>query len=796
MLTAMKRSPLVLTGALLLPFAAAAASSCGGDEEPSATGVFETTSSGSGGAGGAGSSTSTGEGGDLFGDGGTDECTSDGTPCDLAGDGDGVCAGGVCCDAEKACGMSCCSATDVCSFQQCVTPGALCIDATECPDGYYCEYALGDPGGAGGAGGAGPGCQGGVVPATGKCLPKPPECPPGVEPDPSQPLTCLAPCEYKPPVGQFQPVLKYSWGSPLAPSNQDSVMMAPVVIQLDDDTCDGVVDERDIPEIVFSTFTAGNYNGNGTLHAISIVGGQVVDKWSHNAPVSPNHPGRSIAAGNIDGLPGNEIVVCTTDLRVRAYRADGTELWLSPPGTACIMPSLADLDQNGDVEVVVESQILDGVTGQPEVAAFSPANTDNIVVSDVDGDGKLDIVTPNRAYRADGSLIADTGQTATYVAVGDLDEDGVPEIIAANKPAHELLVWHVDPVAPGGFKVIRLNVDINGPLSPSLCNAGSAGNTTGGGPPTVADFNGDGTPDVALAGGVGYAVLDGKKLMDQAVTSDQTVLWITQTQDCSSAATGSSVFDFEGDGKAEVVYGDEVKFHVYSGVDGSVLFETCNTNGTLVEYPLVADVDNDGQADIILVSNSYSNFACPDGSKTAGVRIFGDANGNWVRTRRVWNQHGYHVTNVEEDGTIPTVEAANIASPKLNNFRQNIQPSGEFSAPDLVVSVTPRCTSPYGLVARVRNLGEASAPAGIPVGFYAGDPAAGGTLLGSGATTKALYSAEAEDVVLDIDAPVDVQNGTTPVFVVVDDGMPMHTWHECRTDNNVGQGTGKCDGVD
>ena len=81
------------------------------------------------------------------------------------------------------------------------------------------------------------------------------------------------------------------------------------------------------------------------------------------------------------------------------------------------------------------------------------------------------------------------------------------------------------------------------------------------------------------------------------------------------------------------------------------------------------------------------------------------------------------------------------------------------------------------------------------MGFYAGDPAAGGALLGSGATTKALYSAEAEDVLLTIDAPVDVQNGTTPVFVVVEDGMPVHTWHECRTDNNVGQGSGKCDGV-
>lgn len=785
----MKRAGLYLGGSLVLTLGLAIAS-CGGDGETTgSTGVFAgSTSSSAGGAGGSGATT-TGEGGSIFEDGGM-ECTSDGAPC---GDG-GVCAGGVCCSAEQACGANCCAGAEVCSFQQCVTPGDICIDATECPVGFYCEYALGDPGGQGGSGGA-PGCQGGSTPATGKCLPKPPECPPGVEPDPNEPLTCLSSCEYKPPVGQFNPLLKYAWGDPTAPSNQDSVMMAPVVIQLDDDTCDGVVDERDIPEIVFSSFTGGNYNNNGTLHAISIVAGQVVEKWKDTPVSSPNHPGRSIAAGNIDGVPGNEIVVCTTDYRVRAYNADGTEKWLSPPGTACFMPSIADLEQDGSVEVIVESQILDGATGQPKVPAFAVANSDNVIVSDVTGDGKLDIVTANRVYGADGSLIVDNGQAATYPAVGDLDKDGVPEIIAADKAAHQLIIWHLDPNLAGGFKIVRLNVDINGPLSPTLCAAGTSGSKSGGGPPTVADFNGDGFPDVGLAGGVGYAVFDGKKLMDQNVTSDQTLLWITQTQDCSSAATGSSVFDFEGDGKAEVVYADETKFHVYSGVDGSVLFETCNTNGTLYEYPLVADVDNDGQADIVVVSNSYYTFTCGDGSKTAGVRIFGDANGNWVRTRRIWNEHAYHVTNIDEDGTVPTIEAANIANPKLNNFRQNIQPSGEFSAPDLVASVSPRCTSPYGLVARVRNIGEASAPEGIPVGFYAGDPAAGGSFLGSGSTSKALYSAEAQDVVLTVDPPVDVLNGVTPVFVVVDDGAPAHTWHECRTDNNVGQGSGKCDGV-
>src|SRR6185503_6474331 len=215
-----------------------------------------------------------------------------------------------------------------------------------------------------------------------KCLPKPPEC--AENERPGDPITCLPKCEYKPPLAQFSPVLKYSWGDPAAPATKDSVMMAPVVIQLDDDTCDGVIDERDIPEIVFTTFAGGDYNNSGTLHAISIVGGAVVEKWSVSAASSPIHPGRSIAAGNIDGLPGNEIVVCTVDNRVRAYDAAGKELWLGPPGQNCFMPSLADLDQDGKVEVVVESQILAGDTGLPIVAAFSPPNTANVVVSDVD----------------------------------------------------------------------------------------------------------------------------------------------------------------------------------------------------------------------------------------------------------------------------------------------------------------------------------------------------------------------------------------------------------------------------
>ncbi len=731
------------------------------------------------------------------------------TPGSTCGDAGGVCTGdGVCCSASLACGAVCCATGNVCSFGKCAVPGPVCVDATDCKADEICDYALG-PAVSGDAGTADAAsdatCVGGKELKRGRCLPRQPRCADTMGdagPDSGGGVTCLDKCEYRPPIGKFEPKLKYAWGSAAAVDTRDSVMMTPIVVELDDDNCDGAVDEKDIPEIVFSTFTAGNYNYSGTLHAISIVKGKVVDKWAVPPDaVDPLYPGGHLAGGNIDGKPGNEIVTCTRTtagvFKVRAYTGAGKVLWTSPAVTTCRVPNLADVDGDGKVEVVIESHILNGTTGAI-VATLAGAAGGETTVADVTGDGVPEIVSPTRIWDNKGVLLADAAAAPTvnplpggsYLAIGDFDKDGVPEIVTADSARHMLHVWRYDATAPGKVKIIRRNVDINGTLSPSLCPTGSAGNTRGGGPPTIADFNGDGTPDVAMAGGVAYGVYDGKKLLDATVVDP--TLWLKQTHDCSSAATGSSVFDFDGDGKAEVVYSDEWYLRIYRGTDGTELFRTCNTTGTLTEYPVIADVDNDGHADIVVASNSYSSITCPDGmSKQAGVRVFGDTEGKWVRTRRIWNQHTYHVTNVLENGTIPAAELPNWKQPRLNNFRQNVQPLGEFAAPDLVVEVRPSCEGVYAIIARVRNIGEAAVEPPIDVGLYAGT-----TLLGKSATTKTLYPAEAEDLVFSFATPpAGLMDGTLKVHAVVDDGMPMHPWHECRTDNNKSpEVSGRCSG--
>ena len=101
--------------------------------------------------------------------------------------------------------------------------------------------------------------------ATGKCMPLPPDCEPQPDPIDPQTLNCLPVCQ-KDPTADFDAELKYTISS-------DRVMMPPIVLQLDDDNCDGVIDERDDPEVIWSSFIGSSYNNNGTLHAASITDG-------------------------------------------------------------------------------------------------------------------------------------------------------------------------------------------------------------------------------------------------------------------------------------------------------------------------------------------------------------------------------------------------------------------------------------------------------------------------------------------------------------------------------------------
>lgn len=670
----------------------------------------------------------------------------------------GVCAGGTCCAADLACGGQCCAGGTRCSFLRCVQPGASCRSQLDCQTGEVCDLSRAEPAQL----------DGGVCvtgPTAGQCVSEPPVCPPDAG---TAGVSCVEACRFTRAPGQLDPQVRYQWGNPATAGTPDDVMMAPIVSQLNDDDCDGRVTSADQPDIVFTTFAAGAYTGLGTVHALTVRGGQLVELWRRPGVINASG---QLAAGDIDGQPGNEVVGCGAAGPIALNGADGTVRWTAT-GASCAVPSLADLDGDGFVEVVTENAVLDGRTG----AVLHALPAANHTVADVDGDGTQEIVAADQVLEPDGTVLASAAGPSGFVAIGDLDVDGQPEIVSVNSATHSLSVWSYDAAQPNRSRLVRTGLDINQTLSPALCPPGSAGNTHGGGPPTIGDFNADGFPDVALAGGVGYAVFDGRKLMDPATPADQTLLWIRQTRDCSSAATGSTLFDFDGDGRVEAVYADELNLHVYDSATGIDRFTTCNTSGTLIEYPLVADVDNDGQADLIVVANAYA-FACPStGQRFSGVRIFGSQSRDWVVTRRVWNQHAYSVTHIEEDGRVPAHPQRNWLVPGLNNFRQNKQPGLEFAAADAVVSMTGQCVEAgmaFDIV--VRNVGEASLPSGVPVQLLV-DPLATARVLTTLTTTRNLGPTQAEHFTWVSSEDL----GDKPVIARI----VAASLRQCRTDND------------
>jgi hypothetical protein len=191
-------------------------------------------------------------------------------------------------------------------------------------------------------------------------------------------------------------------------------------------------------------------------------------------------------------------------------------------------------------------------------------------------------------------------------------------------------------------------------------------------PVAIADVWDEDIADDGLANGSATKVPDliftrVRKLYAVNISSGG-VLWELGTND-TSGATSVSVFDFNGDGTAEIAYRDQSQLRIMyggplanapPGVGGQTRDYAsfpCSS-ATMNEGPTVADIDGDGSANLLVMCGGT-------------VTVFESATAPWREARRVWwNQSIFVPGAVDERGRVyPVAQGRNSLIPEGSSRR-------------------------------------------------------------------------------------------------------------------------------
>jgi len=472
---------------------------------------------------------------------------------------------------------------------------------------------------------------------------------------------------------QFNPVLKFAWpnGNVTAPSFRQ-VFMTPIVINLTDDNRDGFINEEDIPDIVFTAYETMQMNRvwqPAILRAISGDDGHEIWTWPRNPSADPTRLNyeTQVAAADIDGdnLPeilASKLVITDSGEvtgqyvtgNILAFEHDGTFKWESEPwhGSEDDIEDgsgigVADLDHDGHPEIWRSSSVFDhrgkikweGTAGRGTAGhgAFCTA-------ADLDQTGGMELICGNTAYHADGTIMWRVNKADGFASVADFNLDGKPEVFLAAMAGLNGGMFILNGQTGAILSSLPSNVDASAII-----------------PATIANLDGSGGPEIGVVGTCQLSSpnpdgeTDGECFYGFDVNESNfaiTRLWREEIYDTTLGA-GNTSFDFEGDGPFEMLQNDERWVNIYSGLAHTLIYHAERISVTGWELPVVADVNNDGHAEIVVKQDSHLIPV------DKGILVYGNIDNDWVATRRIWNQFDYHITNVRENGTIPRFEIPN-----------------------------------------------------------------------------------------------------------------------------------------
>ncbi len=578
----------------------------------------------------------------------------------------------------------------------------------------------------------------------------------------------------------------------------------------------GDVDGDGIPEIIGKPCTGASQATGGAFPNLLIVDGSSgeVEAIINTPAMRYMMDAPAIADVDLDGYPeifiqasshinntnytGGAIINGDVRRRILCYSFDGTnyiEKWMSdvPAGYNDLEDgntiSIADFNQDGVAEVYVQNMIFNAITGnlivsgnelshrgmktyggtQSVLRASSFSVAVDVLPDDACADCTgLELVAGGMVYSVNLSntnpqlTIERTAMGAEdgWTSIADIDLDGDLDAVVTGNTGDGstgiIYAWN-----------LQTN-DVLYDVFTVTTNSGFIAQVN------IADFDGDQKLEIGVCTPFNYRVL-------KPFNNEWTVEWSITTDDWSGQ-TGSSVFDFNNDGASEVVYRTESEILILNGSNGAELSAAPCVSGTRVEYPVVVDVDADGATEILC---SCSNE----------LKAFGSGGTPWIPTRKLWNQHQYFNTNINDNLRIPIQQQSHHIvgdSLVLNNFLTQYA-NRQFPAADLVVAGNIICYNQQNYVElTITNQGDAPTtgtiyatmrtenPLTTTDGFFEVIQSNTGLVPGASYTETTLVPAGIDTLYLVIN-----DDGSLATPYDLSENFPFTNIYECNYQNNI-----------
>lgn len=502
--------------------------------------------------------------------------------------------------------------------------------------------------------------------------------------------------------------------------------------------------------------------------------------------------------GDLDGDGIPELVVMTFEGNIQVYRnytpgaPQAMALWVQTaaggPGTtgAAIVtrrlrPQLADFDGDGISEIVAGNSIFkldlsdpanpqlnrvlfggsslprgkfhDGIVSSDVFTAVGVA--DMVSVADCNGDpdcGGLEVVAgpviyavdldPNDGDGLQMKVVRNLEQMTSninwgdgFTAVADVDLDGIPDAVVISRTESFFLEeWGLYIWNKTGLKRYLTFPTRTGNGMPCIANVYDD---------TQSGFAKD-LPEILVEVEDRLTCFN----LNAASLNPNQPWWWTQQITQSSATMAPTVFDFNGDGLSEIAFRDRDNLRIMyggpapfpPGVDAERNWWKTLAGVFIGDgYPVVADVDNDGQAEIALVGrdDKYTTASAGSDDRTF-LRVYESATAPWVDCRKVWNQFNYSIVGINDDLSVPVLQQKHWLEfpgpgggqyPFNNQFTQLPPVDGNFQhlypVPDATIALDSTYCNQQNLhlILRVCNQGGATLQDSTPLQLYRSDPA-------------------------------------------------------------------------